>query len=1827
MADRQATLTNESRIGIVNRGEPAVRFIRAVRDYNEAHGTRLQAVAFFLDEEADAVFVREADIALPFRTVSGATQAGSVYLDHDVLLSALSAAGCDAVWPGWGFVSEDAGFVEKVERNGMVFLGPDARSMALLGDKIAAKELAERSQVPILPWSKRAIRDLDDAREISQEIGYPVIVKAAHAGGGRGIRFVPTPDELASQYQSAVDETKRITGDTVVFIERLVVTGRHLEVQCVADGAGEVVTFGVRDCSVQRRNQKIIEETPPPNLDPAIPREAEEAASRLLAAVGYRSAGTVEFLYDVERGEFYFMEVNTRLQVEHPITEQRYGVDLVQAQIDVGFGRPLPERQEPRGVVVEARLNAEDAERDFAPAPGPVRFVRMPSGPGVRVDSGIEQNTSIPSLFDSMVAKIIASGADRPAALARLRRALGETRIAIDGGTTNKAFLIELLRTPALRAGGVHTQWVEAYLGERDTHGERRLATVALLAASIGAYLQREAGDQLLFRRQVESLGFPRAVGVGGPVTAAFSYLGNSYQFEVQRLGPVTYRLQPLVDDEDARGPIVLSYRERDGESQLVLGSRRYSVQMIPRGDLLQCEVDGVPHLLGVNSGGAVSAPSPAVVLSCLVEPGQPVVKGQRLVTLEAMKMEMIVEAPAAGVVRSVEVVLGQQVASGEALVTIERAGEETETTSRGESLSFALDGARPDQEESLATALMGLVLGYDVPYNPRTLVDMVVELAHGSDADRSAPASLLVDVLTAYVAVDTLFCDQRISAEQFARTVTWEELIFVAFRYRMFGSDALPQQFSEAFERARRYYPDAEPVEPWGALYHMYRAQRNRSEKDEVLRSLLVAMENMHLPQEAGEPMVRLLDEVAQLNHTRNHSLADAAQHARYQLHDRYLLITVRRRRRRRAVERFRAVRDEDRSAPAVAEQEQALVDAGPQIVYELINQYRTGEEHDRNLALELLARRSVRDRTLTAFALRRTESGDPIAVVTADGITTIAAIVEPSRATGEFMKSVASLQSGVTAPEILLLAAGCVGAEAETLFSTAQETALPVSWLAVGVYEPEVGYRYRTFGHVHGAWGELAGYHEFSPIFYRELRIARLSNFTTRVLYHSDNVHLVHAVARSNPKDERLFTLAAAGEAAAQIDEENTISRVSEFDEVFMESVFKMRNEQARRARRLLWNRMIVHVRALMGTTAEQIKGYGQRLIPLTKDLGIEKAVVYTRRKRWSEDVVRELELLFLNVSEDQFTLRSRKPSCEPLKPMDAYVSNVVRSRQRNNIYPYELIRMVTYTGYPVTLEVPRGEFEEFDLADAADSSRAVSVRGRPYGRNVSNIVFGLIRNHDPITGGSFQRVLILSDSTRDLGSLAEPECRRVIAALDLAAQLSLPVEWIPISSGARIDMESGTENLDWTAAALRRIIEFTQAGGEINIVVTGVNVGAQSYWNAEATMLMHTRGLLIMTDESSMLLTGKRALDFSGSVSADSNVGIGGVERIMGPNGESQFRVESIAEAYRILLRHYGYTYRQPDEAGVRRIVTADPADRDVGTVVYEDRLGQGFGTIADIFSSTHNGERKKPFDMRQVMEALIDTDAGFIERWAGMKDAETAITYETRLGGFGVGLVGIESRNLARVGDIPPDGPEVYSGGTLFPQSSKKVARAINSWSSRVPVVVLANLSGFDGSPESLRRLQLEYGAEIGRAVVNFNGPLLFVVMARYHGGAYVVFSKTLNESLRVFALEGSFASVLGGAPAAAVVFPRVVKQRTEADPRVAEARERLSTNGLTQREYDDLHRTVYAQKQNQLAAEFDRIHDIERALEVGSIDEIVSVRTLRARLVAELERLS
>jgi len=402
-----------------------MRLIHAVRDLAAQTGTPIETVALHTDVDRTATFVREADLAYDLGPA-----AARPYLNLAALERALVETKADAAWVGWGFVAEDPAFAELCDRIGVTFVGPSAEAMRKLGDKIGAKLIAEEVGVPVAPWSRGAVETLDAAIRSAAEVGYPLMLKATAGGGGRGIRVVTNEAELVDAYERTSQEAARAFGSGVVFLERLVTGARHVEVQVIADGQGSAWAVGVRDCSVQRRNQKVIEESASPVLSAEQAAELKSAAERLAVSVGYCGAATVEFLYHPGQRLFAFLEVNTRLQVEHPITETTNGIDLVKLQLHVASGGKLTgERPTERGHAIEARLNAEDPDRDFAPSPGRIARLDLPAGPGIRVDTGVSEGDTIPADFDSMIAKIIAYGRDQQELRARSARpARGDRR-------------------------------------------------------------------------------------------------------------------------------------------------------------------------------------------------------------------------------------------------------------------------------------------------------------------------------------------------------------------------------------------------------------------------------------------------------------------------------------------------------------------------------------------------------------------------------------------------------------------------------------------------------------------------------------------------------------------------------------------------------------------------------------------------------------------------------------------------------------------------------------------------------------------------------------------------------------------------------------------------------------------------------------------------------------------------------------------------------------------------------------------------------------------------------------------------------------------------------------------------------------------------------------------------------------------------------------------------------------------------------------------------------------------------------------------------------
>jgi acetyl-CoA carboxylase, biotin carboxylase subunit len=438
------------RVLIANRGEAAVRIVRACHDLG------IEAVAVFSTADRDGLWVRLADRAVCI----GPHQPAQSYLHISNLVAAAETTGCDAVHPGWGFLAESAAFVRACDDNDLIFVGPSAESMEVMGDKSRARTSMQEAGVPLVPGSTDRLHGADHARSIAADLGYPVLLKAVAGGGGRGMRLVDTPADIEDAYGMASSEALASFGDGGMYLEKAVLHPRHVEMQVLADGEGGVLVLGERDCSVQRRHQKLIEEGPSPALDAATREQMAAAATLACTGCGYRNAGTVEFLLDSD-GRFYFIEMNTRLQVEHPVSELVTGVDLACQQLLLAGGGGLPATglAPLRGHAIEFRINCEDPARDFRPAAGTVTDLHPPLGPGVRFDTHAYPGYRVPPFYDSLLAKLIVWGADRAQALARSRRALNE--LTIEGVATTRELFLDIVHEPRFVSGSYTTGYLE----------------------------------------------------------------------------------------------------------------------------------------------------------------------------------------------------------------------------------------------------------------------------------------------------------------------------------------------------------------------------------------------------------------------------------------------------------------------------------------------------------------------------------------------------------------------------------------------------------------------------------------------------------------------------------------------------------------------------------------------------------------------------------------------------------------------------------------------------------------------------------------------------------------------------------------------------------------------------------------------------------------------------------------------------------------------------------------------------------------------------------------------------------------------------------------------------------------------------------------------------------------------------------------------------------------------------------------------------------------------------------------------------------------------
>ncbi|SMX76949.1 acetyl/propionyl/methylcrotonyl-CoA carboxylase subunit alpha [Brevibacterium antiquum] len=658
---------------IANRGEIALRVIRTCRRLG------IRTVAVYSDADAHAAHVKAADTAVHL----GPAQASESYLRIDKVIAAANATGAEAIHPGYGFLSENAEFSAACEAEGIVFLGPGAEAIRIMGDKITAKNAVSQRGVPLVPGTKDAAMSNDSLVTAAADIGFPVLIKPSAGGGGKGMHAVFEPSELPAALDTARREAASSFGDDTLFLERLVATPRHIEVQVMADAHGNVIHLGERECSLQRRHQKVIEEAPSALLDEATRARIGQAACETAKSVGYRGAGTVEFIVGADRpDEFFFMEMNTRLQVEHPVTEEVTGIDLVELQLRVGAGEELSLAQDDitmTGHSIEARIYAEDPARGFLPTGGRALDVVFPEGEGIRIDAGLEAGQTIASDYDPMIAKLIVHAPDRGAAIARLDAALAAS--AVPGIVTNIDFLRTLITLDEVVSGNLDTSLIDRLDEDQLAHTvseiDRQIAAAAVLVTG------GKAGTELT--GTLTSADLSGAAGnlanAGG--SAAASAWGRPSAWRTSRpdfrarvsltSGGEAATVESLVDDVtiDDSGLWHVLVADIQYTARVFSDARDRSIWISSdRGVYAFARPQADTSLTPGLDGAEVLAPMPGSVVEVRVESGDHVEQGDPIVVVEAMKMEHVLTAPAAGIV-TVTAVQGVQVGLDEVLATV----------------------------------------------------------------------------------------------------------------------------------------------------------------------------------------------------------------------------------------------------------------------------------------------------------------------------------------------------------------------------------------------------------------------------------------------------------------------------------------------------------------------------------------------------------------------------------------------------------------------------------------------------------------------------------------------------------------------------------------------------------------------------------------------------------------------------------------------------------------------------------------------------------------------------------------------------------------------------------------------------------------------------------------------------------------------------------------------------------------------------------------------------------------------------------------------------
>ncbi len=1577
-----------------------------------------------------------------------------------------------------------------------------------------------------------------------------------------------------------------------------------VEVVAARDGAGAIRVLGAGDCSLTLGDVAVFAESPPPALAADVEERAFALAERALVAVGWRGIGAVRFVV-THGGQRLALSAVDAFARSAPAVEEVSGLDLVRLALRIACGGTV-ERSRPvrRGHALAALIQARDPEGERAHT-GEVELMRLPSGPGIRTHAALEEgDEAVPG---AVLATVVAVGEERAEAVARLELALAESDVLVRGSATSRAWLRGLLARPEVRGARAGRGFLEGFV-HRDEELVRRNPDVALLATAIEVYDAELEVERARFIAEARR-GRPR-VGPSSGRTVELRWHRHRRRIEVRQTGPDAYRVAP------GGGAAVDVRVERLGgaERRLACLGRRWRILSAVDGARHLVEVEGVPHAIERIAAGIVFSPMPAVVVAIPVAAGQPVSAGDPVARIESMKVEMVVTAPAAGIVREVLTVANAQVDAGAPLVRIDPPGERASDDVPPPPEAPAEPERELEPKARYLAALdqlWRLALGFDLSRPEARRLGLrwreVADAVPREDADVLRAEER---VAQAFADVQSLYSRARRADGGTDARPALEEL----WRYLHEPeqrADGLSPRFVAALRRALSHY-ELTLDEPGRALeIALLRMQKAYERADEQLAPLLAILERRlkgeGVPPGGGPGSRALLDTLAEIGEERFPALADLARELRYRRFDQPALEELR----RAAYAQAEAdlARLGEAQGPELEALVERLVELTAPFATALVQRMAEAPRALRPRLVEILLRRYYRARPLSP-AVARDEEGVPCAL--ADYVwagdqfragACFARAADVALAARQLSRMAAELPEGrALAGELYLWHHGdplAKDAQAEALRGALASVPWPRMPVRVSVV---IAFGGRGLGRRtsqqhftfrgDGAWTEDRRYRGIHPMLFRRMQLTRLEKFDLERLPSAEDVYLFRGVAQGSPKDERLFAAAEVRDLTPVRDAAGRVVQLPQVERLLHEALAAMRRFQAGRAphQRLEWNRILLTVTPPLRLSREEIRSLAERLAPATKGVGLEMVLIEARIPDPATGAL--VETLLRVVAADRGArLDPLGQAHRPADPADGRVPAARRAAAPAWPRPSVRDRAPPRAGGAAARRAARHlrRARPRRVRRGARPGRAPArEERREHGRRRRHELHGAspggdeagraARGSEP-RDGLARRAGVPAHRRRDRARRAAAGAARVVRRL---------------GGGVDLDAERHREHgLDLDRAAPHRRVHPARRRDQ-------------------------RRGHRHQRRRPAVLeRRGDHAHAHPRHPRHDARIG-DGAHREGGP-GLLRQRVGGGQRGHRRVRPHHGAERpgavprrergrgRSSSSCATTSTPTSRPAsgsrarrrrairrDRDVRDHPHGPAGGAGFDTVGDVFSAEKNPDRKKPFDIRRVMSAVRRPGpraAGALARPARRRDRGGLGRAPRRPAGVPrrhrVAAAARGSSSSRRT--APSSGPRARS----FRSPRRRLRAPSTRRAATGRWCVLANLSGFDGSPESMRRLQLEYGAEIGRAVVNFDGPIVFCVVSRYHGGAFVVFSKTLRENIEVVAVEGARASVIGGAPAAAVVFAREVETRLRKDPRVVEAEQAAAAGGAARARLDELLRTVRSEKVGEVAEEFDR----------------------------------